>query len=71
MSELGLQQSERFVTVEGASRELTVCERSVWNYIANGDLPSYKFGGNRRISRTDLEDYISRHREEFDHAGAS
>jgi len=43
---------------------LAVSDRTVRNWIRRGELASYKLGAARRIDPADVEDFLTRHRDE-------
>jgi len=43
------------VTTKQAAEALQVCERTVFNLLASGELPSVKVRGSRRIFTDDLK----------------
>jgi excisionase family DNA binding protein len=43
---------------------LAVSDRTIRNWIRRGELPSYKLDVGRRIDPADVEDFLSRHRDE-------
>lgn len=53
-----------FFTERTLAAYLAVSDRTIRNWIRRGDLPSYKFGASRRIDPVDVEDFLSRHRDE-------
>jgi excisionase family DNA binding protein len=57
--------SGRFFTERTLAAYLAVSDRTVRNWIARGDLPSYKLGAARRIDPADVESFLARRREEF------
>jgi len=59
-----LKKLEReLLTVSEAAEFLCLSERTVWEITGpRGDLPAVRIGRSVRYSRTDLADYIDRHR---------
>lgn len=53
-----------FFTPNSLAELLDVSERTVRYWIADGTLPSYKFGRIRRIDRTDVDVFLAHHRQE-------
>jgi excisionase family DNA binding protein len=53
-----------FFTERSLAAYLAVSDRTVRNWIRRGELPSYKLGAARRIDPADVEDFLSRHRDE-------
>lgn len=53
-----------FFTERTLAAYLAVSDRTVRNWIRRGDLPSYKLGASRRIDPADVEDFLTRHRDE-------
>jgi excisionase family DNA binding protein len=56
--------SPTFFTERSLAAYLAVSDRTVRNWIRRGELPSYKLGAARRIDPADVEDFLSRHRDE-------
>jgi excisionase family DNA binding protein len=53
-----------FFTERTLANFLAVSDRTIRNWIRRGELPSYKLGAARRIDPADVEDFLSRHRDE-------
>lgn len=53
-----------FFTERTLADFLAVSDRTIRNWIKSGKLPSYKLGAARRIDPADVEDFLSRHRDE-------
>lgn len=53
-----------FFTERSLAAYLAVSDRTIRNWIRRGELPSYKLGASRRIDPADVDDFLSRHREE-------
>jgi len=58
------QSAVAFFTERSLASYLAVSDRTIRNWISRGDLPSYKLGAARRIDPADVEDFLSRHRDE-------
>jgi excisionase family DNA binding protein len=56
--------SSSFFTERTLADFLAVSDRTIRNWIRRGELPSYKLGAARRIDPADVEDFLSRHRDE-------
>jgi excisionase family DNA binding protein len=56
--------SPGFFTERTLADYLSVSDRTIRNWIRRGELPSYKLGAARRIDPADVEDFLSRHRDE-------
>lgn len=52
---------ERLLTTKEVAEFLNVQERTVTRYIRNGEIASIKIGGQHRISKQAVEDFIDRH----------
>lgn len=52
---------ERLLTTKEVADYLQVNERTVTRYIRNGEIASIKIGGQHRISKQAVEDFIDRH----------
>jgi excisionase family DNA binding protein len=52
-----------FLKVSELARFLNVTERTVFNLLSSGALPSYKVKGARRIDPRDVDRYLERNRE--------
>jgi excisionase family DNA binding protein len=57
-------QAPAFFTERSLAAYLAVSDRTIRNWIRRGELPSYKLGASRRIDPADVEDFLSRHRDE-------
>lgn len=53
-----------FFTEQTLAAYLAVSDRTIRNWIRRGELASYKLGAARRIDPADVEDFLSRHRDE-------
>ena len=54
---------KKLMTVQEAAELLGLSERTVWeNTAPRGDLPAVRIGRSVRYSKTDLTDFIKRHR---------
>jgi excisionase family DNA binding protein len=58
------RKSRAFFTERTLAAHLAVSDRTIRNWIRRGELPSYKLGASRRIDPADVEDFLSRHRDE-------
>jgi len=58
------QGAVAFFTERTLAAYLAVSDRTIRNWIRRGELPSYKLGAARRIDPEDVEDFLSRHRDE-------
>lgn len=58
---------EPLLTVEDVARRLNTSEASVRRWLRNGELIGIQVGGEWRIERADLEDYIRRNRKSAKH----
>jgi len=56
--------SPTFFTERTLAAHLAVSDRTIRNWIHRGELPSYKLGASRRIDPADVEDFLTRHRDE-------
>jgi excisionase family DNA binding protein len=56
--------SVAFFTERSLAAYLAVSDRTIRNWIRQGELPSYKLGAARRIDPADVEDFLARHRDE-------
>lgn len=56
--------STAFFTERSLAAYLAVSDRTIRNWIRRGELPSYKLGAARRIDPADVEDFLTRHRDE-------
>lgn len=52
--------SNRFLTVKNVADQCQTTERTVWNWIARGELAVHRFGGATRVLPEDFEDFIAR-----------
>lgn len=59
-----VQTASAFFTERSLAAYLAVSDRTIRNWIRRGELPSYKLGAARRIDPADVEDFLSRHRDE-------
>lgn len=58
------QPTPSFFTERTLADYLAVSDRTIRNWIRRGELPSYKLGAARRIDPEDVEDFLTRHRDE-------
>lgn len=49
---------KQLLTYRQAGKYLGVCERTIFNYVDSGELPSVKLGRLRRIDPDDLAAFI-------------
>lgn len=57
-----MERDDELLTVDEAARLLTISKPTVWRMIRAGELPVVKIAKrSRRIKRSDIEAYISRH----------
>lgn len=47
-------------SVRSAAKVLDLSVRTVWDLVSKGDIPSFKIGASRRITRTALAEYVER-----------
>lgn len=59
------------VTVEDAAEYLELSRSKVYELLADGELPSVRIGRSRRVSVSDLEEFVARHREPVNGVGAA
>lgn len=52
--------SEQFYTIKEVAQNLKVSERTIHNWIKEGQLNSYKVGRLTRISKEQLEEYLQK-----------
>jgi excisionase family DNA binding protein len=66
MSEVSVleREEESFYTVNSLAKRLAVTTKTVKNMIRDGEIPSYKFRGIRRIDKADVDSYLAEHYEE-------
>lgn len=53
-----------FFTPEDLADYLSVSERTIYDWLRRGDLPSYKLGGARRIDPADVDSFLAARRDE-------
>jgi excisionase family DNA binding protein len=53
-----------FYTIESLAHRLSVSELTVKRMLRDGEIPSYKFRGIRRIDKVDVDSYLAKHRDE-------
>jgi excisionase family DNA binding protein len=58
------EERKSFFTPRSLAEYLSVTERTVYNLLAEGDLPSYRVRGARRIKADDVDAYLADHRED-------
>jgi len=51
---------EKLLTYKAAGELLGVTERTVWNLVADGELPAVRFGRSVRIDPADLRWFIDK-----------
>ncbi|HEX75487.1 MAG TPA: helix-turn-helix domain-containing protein [Dehalococcoidia bacterium] len=57
-----MERDDELLTVDQAARLLTISKPTVWRMIRAGELPVVKIAKrSRRIKRSDILAYISRH----------
>ena len=55
-----MPQGEDWLTTDEVAKELKVNVKTVRNWIASGELEAMDVGGEYRIARADLNDFIQR-----------
>jgi excisionase family DNA binding protein len=65
MSEIQIQsrEEEAFYTVKSLARRLSVSLGTAKSMIREGEIPSYKFRGVRRIDPRDVDTFLAEHRD--------
>jgi excisionase family DNA binding protein len=58
------QPGQRFSTVAEVAERLGVSDRTVYRWIANGELVAHRLGGSVRISEADLELFLAARRDD-------
>jgi excisionase family DNA binding protein len=53
----------QLLTVVDAARHLRISRSKVYELLAAGELPSVRIGRNRRITMSDLADFVENHLE--------
>jgi excisionase family DNA binding protein len=53
-------EASNYVTVAEIAERLRVTPRTVGNWIEAGLLPAFRFGGNVRVEREELDAFIER-----------
>lgn len=53
-----------FFTERTLAAYLAVSDRTIRNWIRQGELPSYKLGAARRIDPADVDAFLMRHRDD-------
>ena len=59
-----VMQDDELLTIPDVAKILKMSEKTVRRYIQAGDLIVHEIGGKYRISRTDLNAFLKRHRRE-------
>lgn len=54
---------KQLLSYRQAGEHLGVCERTIFNYVESGELPSIKLGRLRRIDPDDLARFIESRKE--------
>lgn len=54
---------EQLQTAVQIAERLQVTDRTVWNLLKSGELPSYAVGTARRIDPADVDAYLAKHRQ--------
>ena len=64
--EINIEQrgEEAFYTVKSLAERLSVSLGTAKSMVKEGEIPSYKFRGIRRIDPADVASYLAEHREE-------
>lgn len=62
IKELEKVDSEKYLTIDEASRELGVKENALRNYLYDGKLTTYKFKSLTLLSRDEVESWKDRQR---------
>ena len=57
-----LRNGNELLSIRQVSQQLAVGRSWVYQQINSGQLPSVQLGGNLRVKREDLEEYIQNHR---------
>jgi len=57
-------------SVRSAAKVLDLSVRTVWDLVSRGDIPSFKIGASRRISRAALAEYVERQAADATHPPA-
>ncbi len=57
-----LKNSNELLSIAQVCQQLAVGRSWVYQRINSGQLPSVQLGGNLRVKREDLEEYIQKHR---------
>jgi excisionase family DNA binding protein len=58
-----LTERKAFFSPRSLAEYLEVSERTVREWLEQGTLPSYRFGGSRRIAADDVDTFVSQRRE--------
>ena len=53
----------QLLTVIDAAEQLQISRSKIYELIADGELPSIRIGQSRRITTSDLADFVARHAE--------
>lgn len=53
----------QFFTIAEVAEMLGVCTRTVWRWIATGELVAHRFRGCVRIAEADLRAFLAVHRQ--------
>ena len=53
-----------YLTVQDIARDLQVHDHTVRGWIRSGQLPAISFAGQYRISRTDYQKFLEKHRKQ-------
>jgi excisionase family DNA binding protein len=59
----GHQGKIKFFTIADVAENLAVATRTVRRWIKSGELVAHHFGGAVRIAETDLQAFLSAHRD--------
>src|ERR671933_530281 len=62
------EDGQQLLTIQQVCQELGVGRSWVYQRINSGQIPSVQLGGNLRVEREDLEEYIQKHRRPSQHS---
>lgn len=54
-----IMENSRLLTVKQVAKYLAICERTAWNLVNDGKLPTIRFGRVVRVDQADVDAFIN------------
>ena len=58
-------QDDKLLSLQEVAQQTGMSEKTIRRWIKSGELPAIELGGRYRIARSDLQEFLSKHKKQF------